>query len=234
MPHAKSKAIAEFGDFQTPAQLADEVCDLLVKTKCRPATVLEPTCGEGSFLKSAQKHFSTATRFVGFDVNTEYVESARLRLPQCDISQASFFDLDWPKLLDELPAPLLVLGNPPWVTNSALGAFGSKNLPAKRNLHADKGLECAHGEEQFRHLRMDACAFVGMAGRTGSDFGDALQNRRRSQSFASCVEKTDRMGIRRDPFHRCAEEFSRFRRCLSFALWFFKNREIAGAGLPDS
>ena len=46
----KSRTRAEFGDFQTPLELAHEVCGLLAETGFSPASVLEPTCGEGSFL----------------------------------------------------------------------------------------------------------------------------------------------------------------------------------------
>ena len=44
----------------------------------------------------------------------------------------SFFEVDWPNTLRDLPEPILVVGNPPWVTNSALGALGSCK-PSRRN-----------------------------------------------------------------------------------------------------
>src|SRR5690606_1435657 len=122
MPRLKSKTIAEFGDFQTPPELADQVCSLLWQKRIDPETVLEPTCGKGNFLATARSHFPKA-RLIGFDINLDYVQQARERIPVCEVSVASFFDLDWPKVLNDLPKPLLVIGNPPWVTNSELGAL---------------------------------------------------------------------------------------------------------------
>jgi hypothetical protein len=37
----------EFGDFQTPLELAREVCDLLQRLEIQPHIVVEPTCGLG-------------------------------------------------------------------------------------------------------------------------------------------------------------------------------------------
>jgi hypothetical protein len=60
-----------------------------------------------------------------------------------------FFQLDWPALLAECPQPLLVLGNPPWVTNSALGVLGSGNLPPKQSLPGWSGLDGLTGKSNF-------------------------------------------------------------------------------------
>ena len=148
MSRIKTKLIAEFGDFQTPPQLAEAVCSLVAKKRVRPAAVIEPTCGRGNFLAAAQKEFPTAG-LIGYDINPDYVSAAQQRLPQSSVSVGNFFDLDWRQLLDELPEPLLIVGNPPWVTNSELGTLGSKNLPIKNNFQNHRGLDALTGKSNF-------------------------------------------------------------------------------------
>ena len=45
--------------------------------------------------------------------------------------------------------PILVVGNPPWVTNSAIGTVGGKNLPAKSNSQRLKGFDAITGKSNF-------------------------------------------------------------------------------------
>jgi hypothetical protein len=66
-----------------------------------------------------------------------------------ELCQGSFFDTDWTATLESLPEPLLILGNPPWVTNSALGAAGAANLPRKRAQPGSKGLSAKTGKSNF-------------------------------------------------------------------------------------
>ena len=63
--------------------------------------------------------------------------------------QADFFATDWKRLISELPEPILVLGNPPWVTNSQLGVLGSRNLPIKSNFQKHDGLDALTGKANF-------------------------------------------------------------------------------------
>jgi hypothetical protein len=46
----KTRQKVEFGDFQTPLNLARKVCSLLQGLGYAPSSVLEPTCGEGNFI----------------------------------------------------------------------------------------------------------------------------------------------------------------------------------------
>ena len=125
------------GDFQTPPELALEVCSLLAGQGVAPASVLEPTCGVGNFIGAAFQTFSAVQNAVGIDINTEYVGRARLAFGETrkgcvvDIRQADFFSVDWDSLLVSLSEPLLVIGNPPWVTNSALSSLGQLELAGK-------------------------------------------------------------------------------------------------------
>lgn len=154
-PSRKSKSKAEFGDFQTPAALAREVCRLLSVRGVTPTTIVEPTCGNGSFLFAALEEFSTASSALALDINPGYVAkvraelNARPLLHKVRVIEADFFDTDWPSLLRGLEDPILFLGNPPWVTNADLGALGSSNLPKKSNFQNRSGLDAITGKSNF-------------------------------------------------------------------------------------
>jgi hypothetical protein len=145
----------EFGDFQTPLTLARDVCSLLAESGFSPASILEPTCGRGAFLQAALEVFRGATHFLGVDRHAGYVEEAKVGTrglahdKHIQILQGDFFDTDWPGLIARLPKPVLILGNPPWVTNATLGVLGSANLPAKENQANLRGIEALTGKSNF-------------------------------------------------------------------------------------
>ena len=151
----KSKAKAEFGDFQTPVMLTQQVCELLVKLGIQPGTILEPTCGVGNFLIAAVAAFPTAKTAVGIEINPDYVIAAQAQVAalalgdRVQVRQGDFFATPWPDVLRSLPDPLLVIGNLPWVTNSELSGLGSDNLPDKRNHSALSGIAAVTGKSNF-------------------------------------------------------------------------------------
>ena len=151
----KSKRKIEFGDFQTPVELSKRICALLHQRGVQPASVIEPTCGEGNLLLSALDQFPSIIKALGIEINPEYVQRVKRRLashPYADkvhISQADFFDVDWEQRLGALPDPMLVIGNPPWVTSSELATLNSANLPTKSNLHGFAGLDAKTGKSNF-------------------------------------------------------------------------------------
>ncbi len=152
MSNSRDGKKVEFGDFQTPPSLAGKVCALLHTLGVAPASILEPTCGEGNFIIAALAQFDTLTNVVGFDINRGYVDDLAQKLagnPKAEIARSDFFSTDWDDILDRLPAPLLILGNPPWVTNSALATLGSGNLPQKSNFQNRTGLEALTGASNF-------------------------------------------------------------------------------------
>lgn len=144
----------EFGDFQTPPALARQVVDLLRSKGLVPGSVLEPTCGLGSFVEASLTGFSTAS-VVALDINADYVRktAALERLPstrdRLSCRVANFFAEDWNETVRALPKPLLVIGNPPWVTASGLGAIGSTNTPKKSNFQHRRGLDALTGKSNF-------------------------------------------------------------------------------------
>ena len=152
---AKSRRKQEFGDFQTPPQLARDVCSLLVGKGLAPSSVLEPTCGKGNFLVAALQAFPGIKKAVGIDINPEHTAHARTASQTvsdyCDteIRQEDFFYADWNRLVGSLPQPLLVIGNPPWVTNSALSSVDGSNSPEKVNFQNHRGIHAITGKSNF-------------------------------------------------------------------------------------
>ncbi len=144
----------EFGDFQTPSELTDEICHFLLSMGVRPESVIEPTCGTGAFIVSAMDAFEQARKFLGIEINGEYLLALEQKLGGTDhtrieLKNEDFFQLDWEDILIRLPQPILLLGNPPWVTNSGLGRIRGSNLPVKSNFQGHKGFDAITGKSNF-------------------------------------------------------------------------------------
>jgi len=142
----------EFGDFQTPDTLAGEVVAILADRIAPPATVIEPTCGRGSFLIAAARAWPDA-EIVGFDRDTDHLSHAkqRLREAHCDarVEHSDFYTTDWGQVVAASREPVLFLGNPPWVTNAGLGVLKSGNLPEKSNYQRHRGFDAKTGKANF-------------------------------------------------------------------------------------
>jgi len=151
----RAKAKVEFGDFQTPPRLAHDVCALLLRRRVQPSSILEPNCGKGSFVLTPLESFPSAQAVIGADINSAYVADLRSQLhgrsfpAEVRVFQGDFYGTDWSPLLQELADPLLVIGNPPWVTNAGLSAIGSSNLPEKSNFQKYAGLDAITGKSNF-------------------------------------------------------------------------------------
>lgn len=145
----KTAVKTEFGDWQTPGELAALVC-ATVSRRIQPASVFEPNCGEGAFLQAAIHTFPTLQRILGLEVNQDYVLRSRsISHASLDVIHGDFFDYQWTKDIEQLPEPLLVLGNPPWVTNSDLMRLQSRNLPPKSNVNGVRGIDAITGKSNF-------------------------------------------------------------------------------------
>jgi hypothetical protein len=148
--HDKQKV--EFGDFQTPSGLASEVCSLLTRIGPPPSSIIEPTCGQGAFLTAALQAFPGVGTVRGFDHNPRYVEASQAAVakhPQASVERGDFFKIDWGCVLSHLPDPILVVGNPPWVTNAVVGSLGGANLPHKANIDGLRGIDALTGRSNF-------------------------------------------------------------------------------------
>ena len=152
---AARKQRIEFGDFQTPDSLALAVCKRLTALGICPDVVIEPTCGVGAFVVAAVQSFPTAKKIMGFEVNSDYLETSRLRLQhelesgRVYLAQADFFATRWQAILEQASGALLVLGNLPWVTNSVQSGIGGANLPRKANFQHHNGLDAITGKANF-------------------------------------------------------------------------------------
>lgn len=151
----KTTKQAELGDFQTPIDLSRDVCRVLAERGLQPNSVLEPTCGRGSFLVAVLETFPAISRAIGIEINGNYVGVARSALAdttegdRTQVRQEDFFQADWPAILESLSDPLLIIGNPPWVTNAELGILGSSNLPEKSNFQNHRGIDAITGKGNF-------------------------------------------------------------------------------------
>jgi len=142
----------EFGDFQTPESLATRATSLVASIYGTPDCVIEPTAGLGTFLKSAVAQWQNDSEYEGYEINEEYVKEARKDLENLGVKffHRDFFTEDWKKNLARSGnSKLLVIGNPPWVTNSDLGQLGSQNLPDKTNFQGLRGFEARTGKSNF-------------------------------------------------------------------------------------
>jgi hypothetical protein len=150
----KISLLDDLGDFQTPLELAEVIAARLTGNGSTWGRVLEPTCGEGTFLRALAPRVSDLCQMQGIELQPHYVERARQLTSSngvsTEIHQGSIFgfrldkDLQW-----RSSEKLLVIGNPPWVTNSALGSLESGNLPQKENLKGLSGFDALTGESNF-------------------------------------------------------------------------------------
>lgn len=150
------------GDFQTPIELARQVCELLAREGVAPATVIEPTCGVGAFAVAAVERFASLRRLVATDLEESYVAAARqavatasaARAPaappvECDWRIEDCFAAPWRERLAALPRPVVLLGNPPWVTTARLATVGAANGPPRANVDRVRGIEALTGRGHF-------------------------------------------------------------------------------------
>jgi hypothetical protein len=142
--------VNEFGDFQTPLPLVYAILDILETQGVSWQRALEPTCGIGNFLQGVLTHqyFSQISELKGIEIQERYVAIAQ-KLEPVEIIQHDIFKLNLSELNWQTQGALLVIGNPPWVTNSDLGILDSQNLPTKSNLKQQKGIDALTGSSNF-------------------------------------------------------------------------------------
>ena len=144
----------ELGDYQTPQEFTDMVCNFLLKDRhIRPRVVVEPTCGKGNFLNSSLKF--DAEQYYGIELQKEYYEFCKQRFTQKNINIFNKNIFDFPLKNKTGTTDVLLIGNPPWVTNSTLSNLDSKNLPNKSNFKSFKGFDALTGTSNF-----DICEYI--------------------------------------------------------------------------
>lgn len=148
-----SKQKIEFGDFQTPLELSKQITHLVKEIFPGPSIIVEPTCGLGSFIKASMAEWKTNCLYFGFDINDHYINLLKesIRNPShLKLKKSDFFTNDWSRFFNKKRnCDILVIGNPPWVTNSALGSLKSRNLPEKSNFQKLGGFAAKTGKANF-------------------------------------------------------------------------------------
>ena len=145
----------EFGDYQTPIEFATKICDY-IKNKLgeNPSVIIEPTCGIGNFIKSSLVVFDNVDSVKGIEINFEYIDICKKNNDfddRLDIYNDNFFTFDTRQFQNITDDNTLIIGNPPWATNSNL----KYNLPVKINFKRLKGLDAMTGASNF-----DICEYI--------------------------------------------------------------------------
>jgi len=153
---------AEYGDFQTNKDLANKVAKRLAKRNISPEIVIEPTCGKGNFIIASLSNFNAVKNVFGIEIYKPYVWETKFSIldfylsnpdsnkPEITITHCSIFDFDFKNISKQFPSEkLVIIGNPPWVTNSKLGSLNSSNLPKKSNFKNQNGLDAMTGKGNF-------------------------------------------------------------------------------------
>lgn len=153
---------AEYGDFQTNTELANKVAFHLTTKNVSPEIIIEPTCGKGNFIVASLRQFTDIKKVFGIEIYKPYVWESKFNIidfylsnptenkPEISIIHSSVFDFDFKTIAKENNTKeILIIGNPPWVTNSKLGSLNSSNLPKKTNFKNHNGLDAMTGKGNF-------------------------------------------------------------------------------------
>lgn len=140
----------EFGDYQTPLEFCKKVCQYVKNSGivCGIKTVLEPTCGIGNFILASLNVFN-CDNIYGIEINEKYVNEAKKKVPNAKVVLGNIFDFNTHQICHE--KDILIIGNPPWATNSNL----SYNLPHKINFKRLRGIDAITGSSNF-----DICEYI--------------------------------------------------------------------------
>jgi hypothetical protein len=153
----------EFGDFQTNDDLSLKVVRYVYDKVKDIEFILEPTCGKGSFIISSLLVYDNLKRIVGVEIHLPYVWETKFNIlsyylinktknksVDIEIIHANAFDYSYQELSEStIKLKSLVIGNPPWVTNSELSSIDSTNLPTKSNFKNHSGFEAITGKGNF-------------------------------------------------------------------------------------
>ena len=155
---------AEYGDFQTNTDLSNKVVLHLALKALSPEIIVEPTCGKGNFIVASIRNFSNIKHIFGIEIYKPYVWETKFNIinfflenpnkasnkPEISINHCNVFDFDFKQIARQFSDKnILVIGNPPWVTNAKLGSLNSTNLPQKANFKNHSGLDAMTGKGNF-------------------------------------------------------------------------------------
>jgi len=152
----------EYGDFQTPDSLAKLVVERIINNYNPPTVLLEPTSGQGNFILPSLEQIPSLKKIYCIEIYKPYIWISKFRIldyflknkreiiPHIEFIHQNIFDLNLSEIVklnkDDF---LLILGNPPWITNSQLGILNSDNLPQKSNFKNHSGFDAITGKGNF-------------------------------------------------------------------------------------
>ncbi|MEY4541852.1 MAG: hypothetical protein RLZZ306_3609 [Bacteroidota bacterium] len=152
----------EFGDFQTNNDLSVRVVKRIALQAQNPTILFEPTFGEGNLLLAGLQEFSSIEKIIGVEIYKPYIWKTKFIIldyylqnpsknkPSITLYHESIFDFDLNNLAKStINDKILILGNPPWVTNAQLTTLESDNLPRKSNFKNNTGLDAMTGKGNF-------------------------------------------------------------------------------------
>ncbi|KAB2488383.1 hypothetical protein [Priestia endophytica] len=152
----------EFGDFQTPTDLAERVCKLLIANGINPTTIIEPTFGKGNFIHASINNFKNIHKVYGVEIQKPYEMYLKKDILETnathilkdknitlEIHHDDFFKHEFPECLIDGNEELLIIGNPPWITVAELSTLSSANMPEKSNFKKYSGLDAITGKSNF-------------------------------------------------------------------------------------
>ena len=152
----------EYGDFQTNDNLALLVSKYVFSKQQDFDFILEPTCGKGNFILATLQQSVSIKKVVGVEIYLPYVWETKFKIltyflkhknisiPDIDIIHGNAFEYPYQELAKSTKHfKTLVIGNPPWVTNSELGSIDSNNLPEKSNFKKHSGFDAITGKGNF-------------------------------------------------------------------------------------
>lgn len=152
----------EYGDFQTNIVLANSITDFLKDKEIFPKVIIEPTCGKGNFIIASLESFPNLENIIGIEIYKPYVWETKFNIiefylnnplknkPEIELFHFNIFDFDFKEMSKRFSKEdVLIIGNPPWVTNSKLSSLESNNLPEKSNFKKHNGLDAMTGKGNF-------------------------------------------------------------------------------------
>ncbi len=146
----------EFGDYQTPIDFCEIVAEVVSK-RCNPKYIFEPTFGLGHFIDASYERFKNVKVFFGNEINKQYFSDYESKKKNnTELFNEDIFKFNHSKIKEIIKNDkMLIIGNPPWVTNSELMSKELKNLPKKSNFKNLKGIDSITGASNF-----DICEYI--------------------------------------------------------------------------
>ena len=145
----------EYGDWQTSFEFACFVCRYLKRQGVNPQIIIEPTCGKGNFIKAAIATFDNLEEIYGVEIYKPYLDELKIYTDTLNNVSVHLFNHDvFTYNFNDIKRKIqgknvLILGNPPWVTNSELSKNNSENIPTKYNYRDTRGIEAITGKGNF-------------------------------------------------------------------------------------